>query len=90
MVDSEEVMVIADEVMLRLEPQFEQWSKDLWHLYVMKGNVSGEHCFLCEVSANSKKTYTPANRGYIGYSLDVQSRYYLFKFYMLQAYLLST
>jgi hypothetical protein len=50
MVDSEEVlvMVIADEVMLRLEPQFEQWSKDLWHLYVMKGNVSGEHSFLCD------------------------------------------
>jgi hypothetical protein len=78
MVDDGKVMDIADEVMLRLEPQIEQWHKDQWHLYVMKGNVAAAHCLLCEVRDNSKKTYKPANQGDIGFSLEMQSRYNLF------------
>jgi hypothetical protein len=75
LVDTEKIMGIADEPMLRLEPQIEQWAKDLWHLYVMKGNVAGVHSLLCEVLDNSKKTFKPANRGKIGFRQDVQSRY---------------
>jgi hypothetical protein len=79
LVDTEKIMGIADEVMLQLEPQIEQWAKDLWHLYVMKGNVAGEHSLLCEVLHNSKKAFKPAKRGKMGFRQDVQSRYaYIF------------